>query len=315
MIQACSRKNIKGSSKIAVTQRALGFCVSVQTSSVVSTRLPVVNSSWLQQTPLPVAKWGGRAVTCHEWLVIIGGGVGELACKRVFAFNALRQQWSQWTDTPFPESAIAADGLFIYAAGGRPCTTAVYFLKPPLPGEKAVWESLDKVMIWPVQNAVAVVHQRTLFVLSSASFQCFPEKRRLWRDIHMPNAPHSLSEFSELPSCLVPIGCRLMTDAGWLFDTDQWKWLPCPVVRYGCCMTEYNGWLLVIGGQDASQQSSPHVHALHADSGQWQRLPDLSVPRVFASASVLCGAVYVCGGYWQDESQQRTGLTSVECLW
>lgn len=98
------------------------------------------------------------------------------------------------------------------------------------------------------------------------------------------------------------------------FDPKNNKWMlvsPMTEKRKFFCGAALKNKIFVFGGRDSEPTCSAEMYGI--DKDQWQKIPNMQVPRVCAGAAVVQGLIYVIGGNRPPNSAPEKHKRMIEC--
>ena len=94
-------------------------------------------------------------------------------------------------------------------------------------------------------------------------------------------------------------------------DTQTWKELPQPPVKYAALLS-ISGSLLAVGGRDESDEVVSALHLYQPDAGQWVKVADMPTPRYCCTSIMITDKeLLVAGG--SHDNRLATTYTALIC--
>ena len=274
---------------------------------------------------MPGPKVFCQAVRVSHWLVVLNGkGTDSGHCRKVFAFNRLSREWTQWQATPYALCAAASTGHQLYIAGGCPPDggKAVGFVYK-LHDSHAAWNIISRLPR-PCCNCAATILNSKLYVAGTqdelrypfvtqispvSSVQMLDLQSNTWSEITMRSYRRRFQDILGMTR-LVTLGHLLITDRLTTYNvlTKESGDLPSlPATdndeqHFG--MTVVNDKLLVW------KRNTRKVYILSEDHTQWSSLPDLGKDHVNGSLCTVDSRVYAVGG----QHDTYRSASSFECF-
>ena len=269
---------------------------------------------------MPGAKSNCQAVQLGHWLVVLSGNntVGH-RCRRVFAFNTLWREWTEWQATPYTDCAAASTEHHLYVAGG---------CHPVFNGGKAfgdVYKLNDSHDAWnvistlprPCCECAATILNGKFYVAGtvdesrSSSYVMFAPKPQpsaatsvqvldlqtnAWSEITMLTTKPRRFFSSMSMTRLVTLAHLLITDRLTTYDVVTKKSGDLPPLPGTDDSASHAGMAVVNDRLLVWKTMTKNVYVLSEDHIQWSPLPDLCKERNYGSLCTVDNLVYAVGG-------------------
>ena len=297
-----------------------------------------VAGRWSRARPFPIAQDELRAEAVDD-TVYVGGGLRQSGSDLVstdvfFAFDAERGTYRKLPPLPrrVDHAGLVAAGGDLYLIGGLhdwSVPTGEVFKYSTRTG---TWEQLPSLEIPRGSPAVAAIGRR-IYVAGGAVgssertreatgvVEIYDLDTRRWsRGPDMPTARHHAGA-AAIGDDVYVIGGRSETDFSLdvveRFDSKTSKWEKAPHLPQGVgalAVVVGGGRIVAIsGGDDREAWVTPGTWSFDPDTGRWQRLADLRVPRHGHAAAAVGDEIYVfggapCPGYGYTDSVEKLTL-------
>jgi len=268
-----------------------------------------VGGGWQSGPPLPVARTEVAAAPAGSEIVVAGGYLADgSTTARVDLYDPARGSWREGPSLPRPLNHPAAASLRGravvvggYAGVGTPTTTAV---RPV----GSVWRRLAPLP-WPRAAAAAVTRGGVLYVVGGVtegglarSALRYDAGRNRWLPVPGPTPRQHLAA-AVARGRIYAIGGRFVgadtnvdTVESWAPGERRWRTeRPLPEPRGGTGAATVDG-VIVSVGSEAPEGTSGAVYARDADTGVWNRLPNLPTPRHGLGVVAFGRRLIVIGG-------------------
>lgn len=253
----------------------------------------IKNDRWETAAPMPTKRSGTAGFLINNQMHIVGGGFKKPDGNFQFLptleiYNPETDSWSAGPDMlqphDYPAAAELDDHIYIFGGhhpeaclGGPRTDPGFVFSERWRPGQKA-WEKLAD-MPTPRFAAAAIVRDGKIDVTGGVAFR-----------------PEGFNNF----------------DFSEVYNPQNNKWhrgtdftLPWTAAGHGLCVA--NGVVFFFGGYSTDNIHS-RAAALAPTTSEWQRLPDMPLPRAAMGVATLDRTIYLVGGWANDG---RTPIDSI----
>ena len=286
---------------------------------------------------MPGPKVFCKAVRLNHWLVVLGGisenGTGGDRCRKVFAFNTLSREWTQWQATPYASCAAASTGSHLYVAGGCPPD-----------GGKAVGDvcqlndshdewNVISTLPFPRFDCAATILTGKLYVAGSikedarsnvvesqpsraTSVQVLDLQTDTWSVITMLASQRSFCSNMKMTR-LVALGHLLITDRFTTYDVVTKKSGDLPPLPETSDSASHAAMAVVNNRLLVWEFDTRKVYVLSEDRTHWSSLPNISKDHTNGALCTVNSRVYAVGGQTYSGSGVfaiKKPMSSFECF-